>query len=186
MVRGSCRQGRHHSRVGRVAQKNCRCTLFLICEVLHVWSKAVAGGAGVIAGQPLDTARIRMQQPGRMWTSAAACLRSTAAKEGITALCTSYPLATISFQVALSRNILSKIHSKKMGCKTEPDSPLCPALALFVQGHFVPPGHHQLIGSSQPAAIVQNHSLRQIPRWAQFGPVCSGARHTSSPLSAFR
>lgn len=63
----------------------------------------VAGGAGVIAGQPLDTARIRMQQPGRLWTSAAACLRATAVNEGITALFrgTSYPLATISLQNAV-------------------------------------------------------------------------------------
>jgi len=60
-----------------------------------------AGGSGVLAGQPLDTVRIRMQQPGCAWPSAAAALRATVATEGVRSLFrgVTYPLATISFQV---------------------------------------------------------------------------------------
>lgn len=62
----------------------------------------IAGAAGVLAGQPLDTVRIRLQQPGCPWASAGAALRATVAREGPAALFrgVTYPLATISFQVA--------------------------------------------------------------------------------------
>jgi solute carrier family 25 carnitine/acylcarnitine transporter 20/29 len=63
----------------------------------------IAGAAGVLAGQPLDTVRIRMQQPGCPWGSAGAALRATVAREGPAALFrgVTYPLATISFQNAI-------------------------------------------------------------------------------------
>lgn len=61
----------------------------------------IAGAAGVLAGQPLDTVRIRLQQPGCPWGSAGAALRATVGREGPAALFrgVTYPLATISFQV---------------------------------------------------------------------------------------
>lgn len=67
----------------------------------HVCAGGVAGAAGVLAGQPLDTVRIRLQQPGCPWGSAGVALRATIAREGTTALFkgVTYPLATISFQV---------------------------------------------------------------------------------------
>lgn len=60
-----------------------------------------AGAAGVVAGQPLDTVRIRLQQPGHGFSGALACLRATVAKEGPRALFRglTYPLASVSFQV---------------------------------------------------------------------------------------
>lgn len=73
----------------------------------------IAGAAGVLAGQPLDTVRIRMQQPGCPWGTAGAALRATVAREGPTALFrgVTYPLATISFQVSFQINTVIRSHT---------------------------------------------------------------------------
>ena len=65
----------------------------------------MAGAAGVLAGQPLDTVRVRMQQPRCAWRSAAAGLRSVAAAEGGGALFkgVTYPLVSIGFQARSHR-----------------------------------------------------------------------------------
>lgn len=64
----------------------------------------------------LEQVRIRMQQPGSPWSSAAACLRATVLREGSFSLFrgVSYPLATISVQaIAFPCNVLH--HAPQVG-----------------------------------------------------------------------
>ena len=63
----------------------------------------VSGATGVLAGAPLDTIRVRQQQPGAGVHSIAAVLRRTTTNEGVRALFRglSYPLACAAFVNAL-------------------------------------------------------------------------------------
>lgn len=77
----------------------------------------VGGIAGVIAGHPLDTLRIRLQQPRTNPSvapiKATALLRQIVAKEGALALFKgmSSPVATIAFQVTLLPSLPRKPQS---------------------------------------------------------------------------
>jgi Mitochondrial carrier protein len=100
---------------GRCTQRRPECvhkmppTACFACQL----AGGIAGAAGVLAGQPLDTVRIRMQQPECPWGSAGAALRATVAREGPAALFrgVTYPLATISFQVSFQINTVIKSHT---------------------------------------------------------------------------
>lgn len=61
----------------------------------------LAGMMGVVAGQPLDTLRIRLQQRTCSHSTISGVWRAMAGKEGLRALFKgmSYPLYTTSFQV---------------------------------------------------------------------------------------
>lgn len=63
---------------------------------------AVGGLAGVVAGQPLDTVRVRLQQRGAGPSGFLACWRATASEGGWRSLFRGmgYPLSTVSFQNA--------------------------------------------------------------------------------------
>ena len=64
--------------------------VYMICRRLPVlpanWQAASRALPACWRAQPLDTVRIRMQQPGCPWGSAGAGLRATVAREGPTAL----------------------------------------------------------------------------------------------------
>ncbi|KAJ4959347.1 hypothetical protein NE237_026458 [Protea cynaroides] len=63
----------------------------------------IGGAAGVISGYPLDTLRIRLQQPSNPTTSAITLLRQIVASEGASSLYRGMgaPLASVTFQNAL-------------------------------------------------------------------------------------
>lgn len=64
----------------------------------------VGGMAGVMAGQPLDTIRVRLQQRGNKYSGFAHAWRSIVFREGALSLFKgmTYPLATAAFQAAVS------------------------------------------------------------------------------------
>lgn len=91
----------------------------------------MGGMAGVIAGHPLDTVRIRLQQPRLMGsmtpTTATGLIKHIVSTEGAMALFKGMatPLATIAFQVRKSLFLRFSLH----GC-------LCAELFLQLEGSF--------------------------------------------------
>lgn len=79
--------------------KNC------VEHMNHTCNPGAFGGiAGVLAGQPLDTVRIRLQQPNSAFATALQCWRATVAHEGPRALFKgmAYPLSTVALQNAVT------------------------------------------------------------------------------------
>jgi len=70
---------------------------------IHHYAGGIGGACGVVAGQPLDTVRIRQQAPGAGGGGARAIIRSILAAEGARSLFRgmSYPLMTAALQVGL-------------------------------------------------------------------------------------
>eukprot|EP00803_Ostreobium_quekettii_P008502 evm.model.scf_2502.2 EVM.evm.TU.scf_2502.2 scf_2502:5580-9336(+) len=70
----------------------------------HFLAGGIGGMAGVVAGQPLDTIRIRLQQKGSRYAGVAHAWNSIISREGPTSLFKgmAYPLATVALQTAVT------------------------------------------------------------------------------------
>lgn len=72
--------------------------------MLHVLYKGAAGGvAGIIAGQPLDVVRVRLQQKAPNAKGVASMWQHIVRQEGMRSLFkgAAYPITTIAMQVTL-------------------------------------------------------------------------------------
>lgn len=95
----------------------------------------VAGGmggmAGVVSGYPLDTLRIRLQQPSNT-RSASALLRNIVSSQGILALYRGMgaPLASVTFQNAMVFQVYAVLSRAFNSCKANGDPPSYRSVAL--------------------------------------------------------
>lgn len=95
----------------------------------------VAGGmggmAGVVSGYPLDTLRIRLQQPNNTKT-ASTLLRNIVSSEGLLALYRGMaaPLASVTFQNAMAFQVYAVLSRAFDSCKAMGDPPSYKSVAL--------------------------------------------------------
>lgn len=140
---------------------------------------AIAGMAGVIAGQPLDTLRVRLQQRGCKARGAAGAWRAMAASEGgARALFRgmSYPLATAALQNAITFQAQRAGERALAGADSAPGAPRGTSLAATCAAGM-------LAGAAQ-TAVSAPVELLKIRQQLQTAP--PGAPGYLGPLGVLR
>lgn len=84
-------QGRHVAGVGvrtpwNIASPAVRVTMSAQDTINDLTAGTIGGAAGIIAGQPFDTIKVRMQSRGHLYRSTWDCFRSTVRDEGVRGL----------------------------------------------------------------------------------------------------
>jgi hypothetical protein len=137
---------------------------------------------GIIAGQPLDTLRVRLQQQGCQQSSAAALWKAMGATEGSRGLVRglTYPLSTIALQVRAERQSNSVLgtswggHQAAVGCSCERQChpwcvvttatpPSVPAAARALPRVVLPPECGVLSGAGRSCPAVVRRQQQQNP-----------------------